>query len=99
MLKSNKIQTLVINNPFDRSDVTTVELEAEGKSLTTLFADVESECVVALNGRIVDENQWDSVIPISGDSLAISVVPSGGEGGAKDVLRIAAVVALSLIHI
>lgn len=95
MLKSNKIQTLVINNPFDRSDVTKVELDAEGKTLSALFADVESECVVALNGRIVDENRWGEVIPMSGDSLAISVVPAGGEGGMKDVLRIAAFVALA----
>tara|TARA_Y100001001_G_C8013277_1_gene310516 strand:+ start:1576 stop:4905 length:3330 start_codon:yes stop_codon:yes gene_type:complete len=95
MLKSNKIQTLVINNPFDRSDVTTVELNAEGKTLTALFADVESECVVALNGRVVDENKWGEIVPLGGDKLAISVVPTGGGGGVKDILRIAAIVALA----
>lgn len=94
MLKTNKIQTLVINNPFDRSDVKRVELDAEGKTLTALFAEVEAECVVAVNGRIIDEQKWDEVIPMAGDALAISVVPTGGENG-KSILRIAAIVALS----
>ena len=96
MLNTNKIQVLVINNPFDREDVTTVEIEAENKTLRTLFEDVATECLVALNGKVVDEKEWNDVMPKMGDRLAISVVPAGGEGGdGKTILRLAAMIALT----
>jgi len=46
---------------------------------------------VSIDGELVNNARWEYAIPRGGQTLVIRVIPCGGEGGGKAVLRIIAV--------
>ena len=56
---------------------------------------VWTNVVIVLNGIEVVRSEWDNVYPVESDIISVHVVPFGGEGG-KSILRLVAVIAISI---
>lgn len=54
---------------------------------------------VTIDGRVVESAVWEHVCPRAGQLIAIRVIPRGGDGGGKDVLRIVAMVGVLALAI
>ena len=49
---------------------------------------------VFIDGRLIEQAQWEYCAPRAGQSVVARAVPTGGEGGGKDVARLVAMVAV-----
>jgi len=93
--ENGQFNVIVIRNPFDVSDRAILTADFEMKSVAQLLSSARSEVVASLNGGVVPESALSSTYPKPGDSLVICPVPQGS--GGKNILRLVAVVALSVV--
>jgi len=49
---------------------------------------------VFIDDRLIPSAEWQSTKPSAGQTLTVRVVPTGGQGGGKDALRIVAMIAV-----
>ena len=49
---------------------------------------------VYIDGRLIEQAQWEHVVTRAGESVVVRAVPMGGQGGGKEVARIVAMVAV-----
>ena len=98
---SKNFQVIEILNPFDPRDNVSSDREwVAGKSVADYFPAVvyKSEIIIALNGKMVEGEDKSRCYPQPGDCLMVYPIVLGGGGGdgGKTVLRIAAMIALSI---
>jgi predicted phage tail protein len=87
-------------NPFDPKQRTVgVETLQQGTTLANLYPiGLAHEFVVAINGKIVPDDQRALHIVEAGDYVISSPIPEGGGGGgAKTVLRLVAMIAVAVV--
>ncbi|HEV7284695.1 MAG TPA: host specificity factor TipJ family phage tail protein, partial [Kaistia sp.] len=94
------IRLVVVYNPFDVSDRTVARLAWEpGRTLSAYLDGLPDgvDWVVSVNGGPVEPEAWPVTTLLPDDSLAIVPIPrGGGEGGSKNVLRLVAMLAVSI---
>ena len=55
---------------------------------------------VYIDGRLIEQAQWEHVVPLAGESVVVRAVPMGGQGGGgKDVGRLVAMIAVMSLAI
>jgi len=83
-----------LHNIFDRSDKTISNIKG-GLAVFHYLKDTpqDYELVVSLNAIIIEEY---TIIVKEDDHLAFVIIPQGGHGGGKNVLRVVAMIALSV---
>lgn len=94
---SGNFDIVIIQNPFDPSERKSFAAPVEGKSIQQLMSRAGTDYVVSLNGGIIPEDSYNCTYPISGDSMVVMPIPRGGGDGAKSVLRVAAIIALTYV--
>tara|TARA_R110000851_G_C13102760_1_gene569242 strand:- start:22232 stop:26953 length:4722 start_codon:yes stop_codon:yes gene_type:complete len=94
-MSNSKIVNIVeVLNPFDIAER---DIRTEDWSPEKYIFDYipEGDFAVSVNGRVLDEDEIVLFIPKPDDSLIFCPIPRGGDGGSKDILRMAAMLALS----
>lgn len=94
------INLVEIPNPFKPSETNRSTREVrQGQTLDDLFPPaVTNELKIAVNGKIIDDQDRPGYYLTEGDYVVICpVVEGGGNGGAKAVLRLVAMIALSTV--
>ncbi|WP_418186722.1 host specificity factor TipJ family phage tail protein [Aliarcobacter lanthieri] len=83
-----------INNPFDRSDKTTIKIDG-GLAIFHYLKNFDEtlEIIVSLNGEIIEDFTY---IVRQDDHIGVIPIPKGGGGGGKQVLSIVAMVGISI---
>lgn len=97
-VKTNTATLIHVNNPFDVADQTRDVLHIrDGVKVGDLInADFREDHAVSVNGRLLELEEWDSSPVYEGDYVVLCPVPTGG-GGSKSVLRVVALVAVSVL--
>ena len=54
---------------------------------------------VFIDGEYVKDAAWEYTVPRAGQSVIVRAIPTGGQGGGKDTVRIIAVIAIILVTI
>ena len=90
-----------IENPFNIHErKTTTEDWSAVKTVKAYVLEYKQENVkVAVNGRVVDDQNWCSTYLKNGDNIVICPIVEGGGGGGKNVLGIIAGIALSVVAV
>ncbi|MET2951347.1 host specificity factor TipJ family phage tail protein [Vibrio owensii] len=96
-MSGKSIDLVIITNPFEPSKDAVRETLPfiEGQTLKGYLGDLENEYIVSVNGAVIEEENYTSIYLVPGDTLVVSMIPFGGDGGGKGILRFVAVVALS----
>lgn len=95
-LQKTGIHVISVENPFDLSNRSISLIESSDMALQDVIARTGlANVVAAVNGEVVEADDWPQTRVIEGDYVVLCPVPEGG-GGGKQVLRIVALVALSL---
>lgn len=98
-LKDNQICIALIQNPFDLKNVDRQVLDMDldrDVTLSELLPVVYNDYVVSVNGVIIERSEWSTRKVSAGEYIVFCPVPEGGGGGGKDVLRMAALIGLSV---
>lgn len=93
------IQLRVVYNPFNPEDFQAAELEFQrGKVLAHYLQGLPSpeSWLVGLNGVPVKTEEYETLCPVAGDMLTLVHTPEGGDGGAKDIIRLIALITLAI---
>lgn len=86
-----------ITNPFDIKARFDKEVIVDGAvTLADVKPDKFNTYLACVSGEIIDESEWSSRIIEEGECIVFAPIPEGGGGGAKSVLRIVAIIALSV---
>lgn len=88
----------VVYNPFDLTDQKVSQLEySQEKTLADYLVDLPNEVtwIVGYNGAAIEQDQWASIKPAPFSNISLVRVPEGGKS-AKNVLRIAAIIAVAI---
>ena len=97
-MDSTNFQIVKILNPFDRTKKQVSHRVYCHETLQRICDDYKIEpgdFIVSLNGLIIESIHWDSCIPRADDSVLFIPMVHGGDGD-KEVLGIAAMIALTL---
>jgi hypothetical protein len=92
------VKVALVYNPFDLSKVVREELVYDsGKSLDHYIEGLPEECSwrIGLNGVPIEEADYTEVVPAANDVISVVCVPRGG--GAKDILRLVALIAVVVV--
>ena len=100
---SNNIDIVAHLHPF-RSDCEQLEGRI-GATLLELMTESGLDPVILsapgvrlyVNDVAIARNLWPTFTPTAGQLVTVGVVPTGGDGGGKDVLRIVALIAVSVV--
>src|SRR5690554_5189114 len=93
------VNLVIVKNPFktDR-EIKQVDFVPEKSAFSYVQPEMMgNEVVISHNGRIIDETEHESLVPVPGDYIAVCPVIEGGGGGGKDVGRTLAVIALGIV--
>lgn len=94
---STKFNVVIIRNPFDISDRVIASSEFEGKSISDLISRVSCPLAISVSGGIIEPENYSTTIPQAGDAVVICPIPQGGSGGGKGILRLVAIIALTVV--
>lgn len=99
MTEMNKLYLVEILNPFKPNEQRRSTLEfVPGASVESLFPLlVTNELQVGLNGKIIDPSERAVTYVAEGDYLVICPIVAGGGGDSKSILRIVALIAISVV--
>ena len=91
------IRFVIIRNPLV-PDVKQIEdrVYAPGQSLADYIGELQGRYAFSVNGRVVSQDDLAAELPNPGDVVAIAPMPAGGGGGSKNIIRIVAIVALTV---
>lgn len=96
MLEINKINLIVVSNPFDpREQIRTAPVLSGNATVATFIPDMFFDYVLSVNGGIVEKEDASSTKLKADDWLVIVPVPHGG-GGSKNIFRMVALIALAV---
>ncbi len=91
------IRFVIIRNPLV-PDVKQIEdrVYAPGQSLADYIGELQGRYAFSVNGRVVSQDDLAAELPNPGDVVAIAPMPAGGGGGSKNIIRLVAIVALTV---
>ena len=94
---SETINAIYINNPFDVSDHQRHALAyASDRPLSEYLGSfADEDHVVSVSGALIEREHYAQYIPHADDTIVVCPIPRGGGGGAKNIMRMVALVALS----
>ena len=100
----DKVTAVVLVNPFDMNSRVIKELDFQHiktlsgyiSSMSHFLQDHLCEIVVSVNGRIIENSEWDSLTLAPGSFIAICPIVGKGDDG-KGILSIVAGIALSVV--
>jgi predicted phage tail protein len=94
---SKSFDIIRIVNPFDvRKHVKEAHDWSPELTIAECIEKYEGEFVASINGRIIEKNEWDLTHVSPGDNLVICPVPQGGGGGGKSIIRLIAMIAVTV---
>lgn len=88
-------------HPF-RAEVTRLELPA-GPTLADMLALAQPDPVlrahahIFIDGHLIDSRYWHRVRPKPGREITIRVVPAGGDGGSKSIIRTIGILVITVV--
>lgn len=96
------VNCTIVYNPLDTSDRLIMELEWTcGRSLADYLGGLPHglHWGVCLNAEPVEAKHWASITPAPNDWITVVPIPEGGGGGGsgKNVMRLVAMIAVSVI--
>lgn len=86
-------------NPLDVRQRTITTLPyVQGQALAAYLPPPEEfeEYIASVNGQIVEQADFDKTIPLDGDSIVLCPVMLGGKGSGKTILRLVAMIVVSV---
>ena len=93
-----RVKVAVVRNPFDPLNSREIRELEPGvtvyQAVRELEPTAEADFTAAVNGRVIDVDEWGSTPLSPGDSLSFAATPRGGGGGGKDPLRTVAMLAV-----
>ena len=97
-MQNNIVNVRRILNPFEPHVATsdTWHFIPKQPLCDYLEASAIIEYVVSINGKLLTPDQHKTYIPVIDDFVVLTVIPYGGDTGGKDVLRMAAMIAVSV---
>lgn len=93
------ITVIRINNPFDPRDHTRELYEWPAPKPASFFAPIvtDADLVLSVNGGVVEPDACETTMIRAGDTVVMCpVLRGGGGGGAKNVMRVVALIAVAV---
>jgi predicted phage tail protein len=93
-----KTATLItVNNPFEVQDQSREVIILQDDATVRHFLPAQMDATaVSINGEIIEQADWATHRVVEGDYVVLCPIPGGGEGGGKNFLRIAALIAVTV---
>ena len=93
-----RVRAALVRNPFDPLGSREIRELAPGvtvgEAVRELAPTEDADYTAAVNGQVIDLEQWADTPLAAGDSLSFAATPRGGGGGGKDPLRTVAMLAV-----
>lgn len=100
LVEQEKVRFVYVQNPLQPAE-NRVEILADYDGMRTLadyLGPLEGEWAVSVSGRIVEQDQWALTYLHLKDCVVIApMIYGGGGGGGKTVLRLVAIIALTVV--
>lgn len=100
LVEQEKVRFVYVQNPLQPAE-NRVEILADYDGMRTLadyLGPLEGEWAVSVSGRIIEQDQWALTYLHLKDCVVIApMIYGGGGGGGKTVLRLVAIIALTVV--